>query len=150
MIYTIGYQFISLDGLVSVMDKRHIDLLVDVRSVPYSRVPEKYEFNRNRMEKSLGERYLWLGDECGGKKPLTKKCIDDIVALATAQEEDLLGPRDRNLLLLCMEHDPLQCHRFYDLSKKLLKRGVEAYHIRGSQLITTTDLITEERDVKEK
>jgi uncharacterized protein (DUF488 family) len=139
MIFTIGYQAVSLRGLLRIMDEKGVDLLVDVRSVPYSRIPQKYEFNKNRLEETLGERYVWKGDICGGKHGKAKeKCIKEIMEM----------DRDRTIMLMCMETDPHDCHRFYDIGVRLLEKGIEAYHILpGGKVVSTTDL-KEAGDVK--
>ncbi len=124
MIYTIGYQRITMEKLIEIIGDNSVDLVVDVRSHPYSRNPDKQEFNKNRMSKQLEEEYLWLGDLCGGKtgRPVTEKCVEKIY-------EDLHYGRGFNLMLMCMENHPCDCHRMYDISRRLMKKGEEVYHL---------------------
>lgn len=134
MIYTIGYQKRTVAEIVEIMDAKDIGLLVDVRSVPYSRHPSKYEFNRNRLQSSLGSRYLWLGDICGGKRgPATDACIDRLVKYAG----------QTGLMLMCMENHPCDCHRLYDLSRRLKARGGQAVHLFDGREATTDELSEE-------
>ncbi|MDO8281551.1 MAG: DUF488 family protein [Thermodesulfovibrionia bacterium] len=142
MIYTIGYQKSNLKHIISIMDAKDIGLLVDVRSVPYSRVPEKYEFNKNRMIEELKDKYLWVGDICGGKSgnPVPQKCINEII--------DLHKGRGFNLLLMCMENHPCDCHRLYDISRRLVKSGEIPVHLFDGNEVETH--VLSERFCKER
>lgn len=64
MIYSIGYQKLTLEILEETLRAHNITLLVDVRSKPYSR---KVQFNRKKLEQELGNAYIWKGDVLGGK-----------------------------------------------------------------------------------
>ena len=135
MIYTIGYQNITVEQVEQIMGARGIELLIDVRTNPYSRNPLKYEFNKNRLQERFEEQYLWLGDICGGKsgKPVSTKCIKKI-------NEDLHEGRGFSLLLMCMENHPCDCHRLYDISRRLMQIGVEVNHLFDGQQKTTAEL----------
>lgn len=135
MIYTIGYQKNTFKQIEQIMDDKDIDLLVDVRSWPYSRNPMKQEFNKNRLQEFLEEKYLWIGNLCGGKSgmPVSEKCIIKI-------NEDLHYGRGFNLLLMCMENHPCDCHRMYDISRRLMKIGVEVIHLFNGKEMTTGEL----------
>lgn len=138
MIYTVGYEHNSIVVIDMFMKEKKIDLLVDVRSHPYSRNPLKYEFNKNRLQERLEEEYLWIGDLCGGKsgKPVSEKCITRI-------NENLHYGRGFNLLLMCMENHPCDCHRMYDISRRLMRKGVEVIHLFNRQEKTTAELTEE-------
>jgi hypothetical protein len=62
--YTIGHSIHSLERLISLLNANRIEVLVDVRSGPYSRkVPH---FNKDNLEKEIkkrGLKYLFLGKE---------------------------------------------------------------------------------------
>jgi hypothetical protein len=132
MIYTIGYQLITVPELTAIKDERAINTIIDVRSVPYSRIPEKQEFNRNRMRETFPGSYLWKGDMLGGKEgPATERGIEYLL------NKERKGCR---LLLLCVEQDPLTCHRYYDIGHRLLERGVDAIHLTGGVVFSTSEL----------
>ena len=150
MIYSIGYQKITVEQLKEIMKQKDIGLLVDVRSVPYSRNPLKYEFNKNRLIASLGistkhacHRYTWMGDRCGGKQgPVKAECIRKLLVLNNP-------PGEHNLLLMCMENHPLDCHRYYDISKRLLDPGrIDVIHLFDGQEVKTSELMEAQRDKK--
>jgi uncharacterized protein (DUF488 family) len=120
MIYTIGYQGLSLDRLTDIMDAEHIDKLLDVRSVPYSRW--KPDFNKTALATAFGKRYCWKGRLLGGKHgPVTEEGIEYLVGL----------PSEKRFLLMCMEANPRDCHRFQDIGLRLLERGIDITHVDG-------------------
>ncbi len=117
MIYSIGYQRLSLDALKGIMRKHRIDRLVDIRSKPYSR---RAEFNKRNLMRLFGN-YVWRGDVLGGLHgPVSLLGIDWILK---RQAEGL------NLLIMCMEHNPDDCHRKYDIAKRLEPHGIKVQHI---------------------
>ncbi len=140
MLYAIGYQKLTLKALLEVIGEKAIELLVDVRSVPYSRNPE---FTRRSLERALRERYLWKGDVLGGKwGPAAEAGLQYL-----AKE----GKRKR-VLVMCMESCPCDCHRLYDISRRLLARGVDVIHLYDGAELTTNEMearCDEERKAKE-
>jgi len=129
MIYTIGYQKLTVERLVRVMDENKIAVLADVRSIPYGR---RHEFNRKNLEKILGPRYAWLGDVLGGKfGPAKPQGLDKLTALAAQFP----------VLVLCMEHNPCDCHRFRDIGVRLLEKGIDAVHIHDNKELRTSELL---------
>jgi uncharacterized protein (DUF488 family) len=37
--------------------------------------------------------------------------------------------KDKTVCIMCMEHDPSQCHRGYEISPRLQKRGIIVHHL---------------------
>jgi uncharacterized protein (DUF488 family) len=124
-IYTIGYQGMSIEELGEAMARYDIDRLIDVRSKPYSR---NTSFNRNRLIESLGASYLWKGDVLGG----FAKIKDDAIEWLAAQED--------NVLVMCMERHPCDCHRQTEIGLRLLGLGVDAVHLFEGQALHTERL----------
>ncbi len=68
MIKTIGHSNHPIERFVDLLKKGGVELLVDVRSVPYSR--RFPQFSREALAKSLetaGITYVWEGEALGGK-----------------------------------------------------------------------------------
>jgi uncharacterized protein (DUF488 family) len=125
-IYTIGHSNHPLEKFLALLRKHRIQLVVDVRSSPYSRfVPH---FNRKALEGTLrkeGIDYRFLGDKLGGKRPegmVDQEGIEEVAALA----------QQFRTVLLCAEENPDQCHRKSLLAPLLRKRGFTIHHIRGN------------------
>ncbi len=130
-IYTIGYQALTLKQIIEIMDEKGVEFLVDVRSVPYSRRPDKFEFNKNRLQEKLGSTYRWMGVMCGGKTgPAKESCIDELQRLS----------QDSTILLMCMENNPCKCHRFSDLARRLESDDLHVIHIFDGKEMTTAEL----------
>jgi ATP-dependent DNA helicase RecQ len=124
-IFTIGYQGLSIEDLGAILERKSIDRIIDVRSKPFSR---KRDFTRKALAAAFGPRYFWKGDVLGGLGVIQ----DDAV--------DWLAHQDGALLLMCMEADPRDCHRYYKLGVRLLARGVDCTHLYGAGEFSTAEL----------
>lgn len=135
-VFAIGHSNHDILKFISLLKDAGIELLVDVRSSPYSRyVPH---FNKNAIEASLkreGIEYLYMGDRLGGKPTLGVEKLStyyEITQNESFQEAigDLLEvARKMRLALMCAEKDPNKCHRKHLISPELKKRGVDVIHI---------------------
>ena len=137
MIYSIGYEKTTIEELTKIMEERNIQVLIDVRSRPYSRRSDKYEFNKNRLSARFGKRYEWHGEDLGGLHgPATKEGIQFL-------KWENEGPRDV-LILMCLENNPRDCHRYQDIGVRLIKAGIDMIHLyklAGSFVQETTSQI---------
>ncbi|MGC1619417.1 MAG: DUF488 domain-containing protein [Candidatus Acidiferrum sp.] len=145
-IFTIGHSSLDLGDFVAVLANHEIRLVCDVRSRPGSyRFPQ---FNRESLEACLAAsriQYEFLGEALGGR-PFDPRAYhsDGIVNYEERRKAaDFSAGMDRvlelarasNIVLMCAEEDPLQCHRFLMVCPALLDRGVTPVHIRrGGEL----------------
>jgi len=151
-VYTIGHSNRSVDEIIDLLKKYKIQLIVDVRSSPYSRyVPQ---FNREKFISSLensGINYWYAGSYLGGrpkdqtcykngKIPDTKAKYLDLVDYEEVArrnwykaEIDHLISKAKTLrtAIICSEEDPNRCHRHHLIAKTLSKRKITIWHIRG-------------------
>ncbi len=118
-----------------------VSQLIDVRSRPQSfRFPQ---YSLPHFENSLREagiRYLFLGEELGGRPDDPKAYRADGLVDYRARRrsfafhagiERVVGELKRDsLALMCAEEDPLNCHRFLMICPALMALGVEPRHIR--------------------
>jgi len=105
--------------LVCELQRFRINVLIDVRSKPYGR---KFLFNKKRLEPLLeaaGIRYVWKGDRLGGFSAIEDQAI---AKLAEWQ-------KDQAACLMCMEANPDQCHRKYEIGRRIAVHGVEIRHL---------------------
>jgi uncharacterized protein (DUF488 family) len=140
-IYTIGHSDHATEDLIALLASQGIDVLVDVRSQPYSRwVPQ---FNRESLEAALpgaGLRYVWQGDALGGR-PRDPSLYDGDSArpdYARVREtadyqhgiDDLLAlAGDSVVAIMCSEGDYRQCHRSLLITPSLVRHDVRVVHI---------------------
>lgn len=132
-IFTIGYGSRDIKDFVSLLVSNGISYLIDVRSTPYSKFNPK--FNHRDLEYSLkqyGIVYVFMGDNLGGR-PSDKSCytedgkvdykkvetkqfyIEGIERVKTAYKKGL------NIVLMCSEANPAQCHRSKLIGMTLIK-----------------------------
>jgi uncharacterized protein (DUF488 family) len=143
-IYTIGHSNHDLVTLLTLLRNHGIQVVVDVRSAPYSRyVPH---FNKKEIENILtdnGLKYVFMGDVIGGK-PAGLYYFDsagktDYEKLAAAEsfqqglDRLIKGLNDGWVIaLMCAEENPSNCHRHHLIARELeMKRGVPVIHIRA-------------------
>lgn len=125
-IYTIGHGNKSIQDLLSELKINNIDMLVDVRSVPYSRYCQ--QFNRESLKLELcnnGIAYKHM-PKLGGRyeeKPNTDSWNDAILDL-------VIESYTKNVAIMCSEQDPYKvCHRHFWIEPDLKSKNVEVIHI---------------------
>lgn len=140
-IFTIGHSDHELSRFVRLLREHDVRCLVDVRSQPYSRrVPQ---FNRETLDAALeagGIRYLFLGDELGGR-PQGSEYYDDEGHVLYRQRADapefraglqtLMEVSPGRAAIMCSEENPENCHRQLLVGAALEQMGVSVRHIRG-------------------
>lgn len=123
-IYTIGYEGVTVEGLVRKLSDAGVEVLIDVRAVPLSRKPG---FSKNRLAERLavsGIEYVGLkglGTPAEGRAAARKGRTGEMRQIfgahleTPAAEEDMRRAIDiakkRPACLLCFEHLPQTCHR---------------------------------------
>jgi uncharacterized protein (DUF488 family) len=165
-IYTIGHSNRRSDEILDLLKRYNIELLVDVRSSPYSfYVPQ---FNREKISLALvesGITYWYLGDCLGGrpkdptcykngKLPEGKANYLELVNYGELakrswykNEIDQLIKRanEHRIAIMCSEEDPNRCHRHHLITKTLLDKGIAVWHIRGQGTLEEAKFNTESK-----
>jgi uncharacterized protein (DUF488 family) len=140
-LFTVGHSSLELEGFLRIIVTHEIKIVCDVRSRPGSfRFPQ---FNREPLEVCLASaaiQYEFLGETLGGRPSDPRAYhVDGIVNYEERRKAaDFRAGIDRalelcsttNIVLMCAEEDPLQCHRFLMICPALLDRGVTPVHIR--------------------
>ena len=131
-IKTIGHSNHSIDRFVDLLKTGGVQVLVDVRSTPWSR--RFPQFGKDRLTRSLAEAgiaYNHEGAALGGKpdgggsydalasRPGFQAALDRLVEAADGT----------TLCLMCAEKEPLDCHRTVLVSRRLAERGVAIDHL---------------------
>lgn len=139
-LFTIGHSNIAVDDFLTLLGQHGVEVLVDVRTAPYSRYCP--QFNRPELQRaveSAGLCYRFAGQALGGK-PADEALrgedgqpdYDKIAA--THQYQDGLQwlqalAEDCCVAIMCSEADPMHCHREKLIARSLRARGVEVLHI---------------------
>jgi uncharacterized protein (DUF488 family) len=142
-LWSVGHSNIGVERFIDLLKKNGIDVLVDVRSAPFSRYST--HFNKAPLERAVREAgisYLFMGKELGGR-PQTDDGYDeegharyDLMAEASAFREGMDRLRDGieqyRVAIMCSEENPEHCHRRLLVGKVLTADGgYELHHIRG-------------------
>jgi len=161
-IWTIGHSNHPLETLLALLAQHRIQVVVDVRSSPYSRYAS--QFNREAFRPALQDRavqYVFLGDLLGGRAedPQFYDADGHVLYGRVAQSPGFRQGIERLLALLgqsraallCGEEDPAGCHRRLLVGRVLGERGVHVVHIRGDgRAQSETELAAEEHFRKTK
>lgn len=140
-IYTIGHSNHTRERFSELLKQYGIELLVDVRSSPYSRY--NVQFNKEDLAAFLAENgteYSFQGNSLGGR-PNDPSCYDgNELNYSKVREKEWFNDgiayvcwqaSNRVIALLCAEEDPYECHRQHLVTQALLDKGVKVIHIRG-------------------
>lgn len=123
MIYTIGYGLKKIGEFILKLQENKIELLVDVRTRPFSRWNPK--FSKAPFEAELERhniKYLWRGANLGG--------LDENIDFETTIDEVVELSSSVGLCVMCSETEPEKCHRYQVLAPEFEKRGCTVEHIR--------------------
>ncbi len=141
ILFTIGHSNLDLGTFINLLKVNRIEVLVDVRSQPYSRFAS--QFNKANIQKAVqanGMKYLFLGEELGGR-PKEKEFYDPeghVLYSRIAQSalftdgiaRLIKGIRDYRIAIMCSEENPVNCHRRFLVGRVLADHGVTIQHIR--------------------
>ena len=139
---TVGHSNHTLTAFMDLLKRHAVDLLVDVRSDPYSRYAPQFTSGSLRSAATVdGIGYLYMGNDLGGK-PKDRRFYDatgrvDYRLLSeTASFLDGLGRLEeeaerRHVAIMCSEERPGECHRRELVGRALIERDWQIEHIRG-------------------
>jgi uncharacterized protein (DUF488 family) len=147
-VYTVGHSSHTYEEFARLLAAHNIEVLVDIRSSPYSRYAP--QFDREILHGSLtksGIKYLYLGDELGGrpKNPAYYDAKGHALYGRMTEDSDFVAGIERlergiaefRVAVMCGEEDPAHCHRRLLVGRVLVERGHELMHIRGDARLET-------------
>lgn len=140
-LYTIGHSNHEAEYFVNLLKKNGINVVVDVRSTPYSQYTT--QFNQNEIKKTLKENgigYIHMGEEFGARRDdnslygedgklsfeLTKKT--EAFRNGIRRVEDGLEKGFR-IAFMCAEKHPEECHRCILVGKAFYDMGYDVENI---------------------
>ena len=140
--FTIGHGNYPIDRFITFLQNTGIDLIIDVRSSPYSRFNP--QFNRENLEKSLvmnDINYKYMGNKIGGRQSdpnllfpngtVNYRKVQETEKFQEGINEVLsIISSGKKIALMCAEKEPEGCHRFALISPVLQSRGISVIHIR--------------------
>ena len=152
-ILTIGHSKHSVQTLVELLNGKAVEVVIDVRSQPYSRFNP--DFNRESLSECLKKQrisYLFLGRELGARSSdpscYERGRVQYRRLAATKLFQDGLrrvieSAQAQRVALLCAEKEPLACHRTILVGRELEAAGVPVAHIHADgTLESNSDALT--------
>ena len=139
MILTIGHSDLGASAFVRLLKIHEIDVVLDVRSSPFSRRAPQY--NRPELAKLLEPAsisYAFAGRSLGGRPSDPTLYVSGRVSYARlARSGPFIASIKRIVKLmsqcrigiLCAERDPIECHRFLLIGRALTIRNIDVQHI---------------------
>lgn len=141
-LFTIGHSNHSTEHFQHLLTEHGVEVLVDVRSWPYSRYVDWVDRSRIAdVTRLAGARYLFLGKELGGRPdgaefydPAGRVLYGKVARspeFRAGIERLRHGAERYRVAIMCSEEDPTSCHRRLLVAKVLLEEGLTIGHIRG-------------------
>ncbi len=137
---SIGHSNKSIDQFISELKDFGIEVLIDVRSKPYSR--RFSHFNKGSLKRyleSAGIKYVYLGDLLGGLPDDPSCYTNGKVDYDKLRKKDYfregieflkeIFSSGTRAVIMCSEGNPARCHRALLIGVELFKEGIELQHI---------------------
>lgn len=140
-LFTIGHSQHNIEYFTMLLKKYNINYVLDVRSIPYSKYAEQYD--RENIEKyisSNGIKYSFMG-KFFGARPKEKElyCSEGYLDFEIVRKSERFNKGFKNVMLglqqgynivfMCTEKDPFDCHRAIMVARAFDLAGVETNHI---------------------
>ena len=148
-LYTIGYAGFSIEDFVKSLKSHKIDLVVDVRSKPYSQYYA--DFNKEPIENKLEEASIYyrsyakeFGARQDDKQYYPEGYLDFGLFTERSLEfasgvERLINSMEKGytFALMCAEKDPSMCHRTIMVARAFCEKKYHVIHLLSNNKETT-------------
>lgn len=124
-LYSIGHGNRDIDEFIRILTKFQIEVLVDVRTTPYSGTFPHY--NREKLIEKLGENkiiYLFFGDQLGGRPEMGFSKFVDTLDFKRNVGKLLSQVKNKTSAIMCSELNYMDCHRKF-INEVLRKNGID-------------------------
>lgn len=152
MLYTIGHSSHTVEYFVELLRAHNIEVVVDVRSSPFSR--RFPHFNQPVLRsylRDVGIKYVPMGDELGGRPDspyfYDEKGHVDYGKIARTEffqkglDRLQRGMERYRIALMCSEENPNECHRRLLIARALCDSNPSLreriFHIRGNGCVVS-------------
>ena len=139
-VYTIGYSGFKINDFILELHKYGINLVVDVRSKPYSQYFSEY--NKEKLEELLKDEKIFYrnyADEFGARQTNNSYFTNGYMDFELfSQSDSFLNGVDKIVktlekgykpVLMCAEKDPFNCHRAILVSRAFSLNGYNIEHL---------------------
>ena len=146
ILWSLGHSNITIDEFIDLVRFHDIDVIADVRSIPFSRYTP--HFNQEMLKQFLeraGIQYQFMGETLGGRPPEPEMYdpqghvlyseLAHNFRFQSGIEQLCIRAENLRIAMMCSEESPEKCHRRLLISRVLRSQGVETRHIRGDKSI---------------
>ncbi len=154
-LFIVGHSVGQLNDFIELLEREGIEVLVDVRSKPRSRVSHFDQYPLQEAVEATGMRYRFMGDKLGGMprdpeiaKRWRQGHLDPIIVGHLRETEEwhdgigelttLIKRTDGAVCIMCSEADPVECHRkavALDAAEAI--PGLELEHLAVAKTVPT-------------
>ena len=155
-VYTIGYTGFSIESFVNELQNHGINVVIDVRSSPYS---ERYaDYNKDKLELLLPSKKIYyrnyikeFGARQDNKLFYSREGVLDFDVFSKS-EQFLSGvekiknsiAKGYKIAFLCAENEPVQCHRTILVARHFHELGYNVVHLKPNNIsISHCDIETQ-------
>lgn len=142
-LYTIGYQGLSLEKFISMLQAHNVEEVVDVRELPLSRKPG---FSKTKLSEALRDADIGYRSirALGSPRDLrqeyratqdwedfSKRFLDHLKSQTDALQDLVDLAYADTICLMCYEHDSAVCHRriVAEEAVKMADNGLRIKHL---------------------
>lgn len=148
-LYTIGYEGLSTDAFMALLEQHRIDVVVDIRELPLSRKPGFSKKALAQWLDSAGFAYRHIAAlgcpkpvrdayrEDGNWQRYTKGFLHHLDRQTEALQDLAMLARGSRCALLCFEADANFCHRSLVAQAISATKGLPVQHIRQAAVKTS-------------
>lgn len=158
-LYTIGYSGFKLNTFIDILKENNIDLIIDVRSLPYSQY--NVEYNKEHLEKILNANNIFYRNyalEFGARQDnrayYPNGYLDFKLFSQSEQFQNGIKKMQQTMKknytfsLMCSEKDPIRCHRAILVSKAFHELGYQVIHLLpNKKKLTQNDIESDLLDI---
>ncbi len=128
IIYTLGSSLRSEEEFLELIKAYKIQLVIDVRRFPVSKLEHFNRDNLSHFLKASGIEYLYMGEQLGGYRRGGYHSYTQTTGFQTGVEEVMRWASRFTAALLCAERLPWRCHRRF-IAQALEEKGWNVVHI---------------------
>jgi len=128
IIYTLGSSLRSKEEFLELIKANHIQLVIDVRRFPVSKLEHFNKDNLSHFLKASGIEYLYMGEQLGGYRRGGYQSYTQTTGFQEGVEEVMRWANRFTTALLCAERFPWKCHRRF-IAQALEEKGWTVVHI---------------------
>ena len=128
IIYTLGSSLRSEEEFLELVKAYHIQLVIDVRRFPVSKMEHFNKDNLSHFLKVSGIEYLYMGEQLGGYRRGGYQSYTQTQEFQVGVEEVMRWANRFTTALLCAERFPWKCHRRF-IAQAIEEKGWAVVHI---------------------